>query len=148
MNTKEFIQSRFFRIVPIIIAAIVLLLAGFSLGQRVGFRKAAFAYQNGNNFYHTFGPGTSHGVSAGFSDAHGVVGKVVSIALPVITIEDRDNTEKAVIVNDQTVIRYLRNTITANDIAVGSYMVALGEPNAQSQIAATLIRILPPSSQQ
>ena len=148
MNT-EFTQSQSFRIVLIVIVAMVLLMAGFSLGERVGFRKASFAYQNGNNFYRTFGPGGTHGGPAEFSDAHGVAGKVVSINLPTMVVENRDNTEKTVIVNDKTVIRHLRDTLAATDITVGSYVVAIGDPNAQSQIAATLIRILPapPSAQ-
>jgi hypothetical protein len=125
-----------------IIAAIVLLLVGFSVGEFVGFHKASFAYQNGNNFYRAFGPISSHGMPL-FPDAHGVVGKVVSVSLPTITVEDRDNTEKVVAISDQTVIRYLRNSLQAQDITVGSSVIAIGEPNAQSQIAASLIRILP-----
>ncbi|HTH93421.1 MAG TPA: hypothetical protein VL576_03010 [Candidatus Paceibacterota bacterium] len=141
---NNFTQSRAFKIILFFIAGIVLLMAGFSLGEYVGFHKASFAYQNGNNFYRAFGPDASHGMSQ-FSDAHGVVGKVVSITLPTITVEDRDNTERTVTINDKTIIRYMRNTLTPNDIKEGSYIVAIGDPNTQSsQTAAVLIRILPP----
>lgn len=142
MNT-EFTQSQTFKTILVIIAGIVLLLAGFSAGEMVGFHKASFAYQNGNNFYRTFGPVPSHGVPA-FSDDHGVVGKVVSIALPTITVEDKDNTEKTIVITNDTTIRYYRNTLKASDITIGQYVVAIGTPNDQSQITAALIRVLPP----
>jgi hypothetical protein len=146
MNTKEFTQSHSFKYSLVIVGVLVIFFAAFSLGEHVGFRKAAFSFQNGNNFYRTFGPDSGHDMtqSMEFSDAHGTVGKVISITLPTITVEDRDNTEKTIVVSDQTVIHQLRNTLTENDLKVGDYIVAIGEPNPQSQIAASLIRILPP----
>ncbi len=128
-----------------IIAVIFILLAGISLGEHIGFRKASFAFQNGNNFYQTYGP--DHGdlmQPRNFSDANGTVGKVLSVKLPDITVEDHDNTEKVIVVGSQTVIRQFRNTLQPSDIKVGDYIVAIGDPNAQSQIVATLIRELPP----
>jgi hypothetical protein len=147
MNIREFAQSHRSTIGLFAIGMFVLLLASFSLGQYVGYRKASFAFQNGNNFYNTYGP--RRGMMPGtlpppdFSDAHGSAGKVVGITLPTITIEDRDGTEKTIVIDDKTTIRKFRDTITAQDIAIGDQIVAIGEPNAQSQIAASLIRILP-----
>jgi hypothetical protein len=145
MNTSEFTQSRGFKITLIVIAALVVFLGGLSLGEHVGFHKASFDFQNGNNFYRTFGSGGGPGMQPmEFSDPNATVGKVVSVTLPTITIEDRDNTEKTIVVDSQTAIRHLRDSLTPQDIIVGDYVVAIGEPNAQSQIAAVLIRILPP----
>lgn len=127
------------------IGVIVLMMAAFSMGERVGFHKASFAFQNGNNFYRTFGPindGPMMQVPE-FSDTHGVVGKIVSIDLPVLTVEDKDNTEKAVVLSDQTIIRQFRNTLTGKDLTIGQDVVVIGDPNNQSQIVARLIRILP-----
>jgi len=144
MNVKEFSQSKQFKTILWIIAGLVFLIGAFSLGENVGFHKASFSFQNGDNFYHTFGPQHSAALQpASFSDAHGAVGKVISVTLPTFTIEDKDNTEKNILISNQTVIRQLRNTLAASDIKVGDYIVAIGEPNAQSQIAATLIRELP-----
>jgi hypothetical protein len=145
MNIKEFSQSKQFRTILVILAGLVFLMAAFSLGENVGFHKASFTFQNGNNFYNAFGPRNSGMTPDGeFSDAHGAVGRVVSITLPTLTIEDKDNTEKNVLISSQTIIRQFRDTLQPSDIKVGDYVVAIGEPNAQSQIAATLIRELPP----
>ncbi len=132
MNTKHFFQSHALAVVLSIIVVLVLVMGAFAVGERVGFHKASFDPNNGNHM---------------MTDAHGSAGKVIAITLPTITIEDKDNTEKTVVVSDQTVIRKFRNTLTSQDIAVGDYIVAIGEPNTQSQIAATLIRILPPMPQ-
>lgn len=144
MTPKQFLQSHTVTIMLSIIVVLVLVMGAFSVGERVGYHKASFAFQNGNNFYGTFGPNGPAMFNNDFADAHGSAGKVISITLPTITIEDKDNTEKIISVSDQTVIRKFRDTLTPKDIAVGDFIVAIGEPNAQSQIAATLIRILPP----
>lgn len=146
MNIKQFSQSHKATIGLLAIGAVVLMLASFSLGQYVGFRKASFAFQNGNNFYNTFGPHTGGPMMPpppDFSDVHGSAGKVISLSLPTITIEDRDGTEKVIVLDDKTIIRRFRDTITPQDIVVGDQIVAIGDPNTQSQIAAKLIRILP-----
>lgn len=147
MDIKEFSHSRKATIGLIALGVFVLLCAAFSIGEHIGYRKASFAFQNSDNFYRTYGPpGGGHFAPPGnFSEDHGTVGKVVSMSLPTIVIEDRDNTEKTIVTTDQTIVRRFRDTITAKDIAVGDYIVALGEPNAQSQVAANLIRILPPA---
>jgi hypothetical protein len=68
--------------------------------------------------------------------------------LPTITVEARDNTEKVIVLNSQTVVRRFRDTLQPSDIKAGDFIVAIGDPNAQSQIVAVLIRELPvPSSQ-
>ena len=147
MNTKQFLQSHTLAIMLSAFGVVILIMGAFSLGEHIGYRKAAFAFQNGNNFYDTFGPRPRMSrmmPPVDFSDTHGTVGKVISIALPTITIEDRDGTEKTIVISDQTVIKKFRDTITSQSIAVGDYLVAIGEPNQQSQIAATLIRLLPP----
>ncbi len=145
MDIKEFSTSNKVTVGLIALAVFVLLCAAFSFGESIGFHKASFAFQNGNNFYRTFGSpsGNPMGRPDGFPNDHGTAGKVISVTLPTITIADRDNTEKTIVVNDQTIVRELRNTITADKILPGEYIVAIGDPNAQSQVVANLIRILP-----
>lgn len=135
MKTSDFFQSHRYTIALVVIAGLVLLLGAFSAGEHIGFRKASFAMQNSNTF------------GRDFSDAHGTAGKVLSITLPTVTIEDHDGTEKVVAITDQTVIRHFRDTVQPSDIKVGDFIVSIGDPNAQSQIAAKLIRILPPPPQ-
>lgn len=132
MKLSEFSQSHRYTIALIAIGGLVLLLGAFSAGEHIGARKASFAFQNGNNFVRNF------------SDTHGTAGKVLSVTLPTVTIEDHDGTEKVIAISDQTVIRRSRDTLHPEDIRTGDFIVAIGDPNAQSQIAAKLIRVLPP----
>jgi hypothetical protein len=134
MKTSDFFQSHTFKIVLISIVGLVLLLAGFSIGEHIGFRKASFAFHGGVM------------QAENFSDAHGTVGKVLTVTLPAVTIADRDGTEKTILIGPQTIIRRMRDTLASTDIQAGDYIVAIGDPNAQSQIAARFIRELPPPS--
>jgi hypothetical protein len=143
----QFIQSHTAAFVLGGIALLVLLMGAFSAGEHIGYRKASFAFQNGNNYYQTFGPRTADRMMPppDFSDAHGSAGKIVSITLPTLTIQDKDGTEKVLIVSDKTAVRKFRETIAVENLAIGDYIVAIGEPDQQSHIATTLIRVLPPS---
>lgn len=144
MNTKNFFHSITLKFFLGIIALIVLLLGIFSLGEHIGFHKASFAFQNSNNFYRTFGPSPGGPLQpSDFSDDHGAVGKIISITLPTMTIEDKDNTEKIIVLSNQTIIKQFRNTLNASDLAVGDYVIVIGQPNSQSQIVAVLVRVLP-----
>ncbi len=142
---KQKLQSHTVTVALAAIAVLVLILGAFSLGESIGYHKASFAFQNGNSFYGTFGPHRGPIMFQGnFSDTHGTAGKVINIALPAITIEDKDGTEKTIVTSDQTIVRQFRDTVSVQTIKVGDYIVAIGEPNAQSQIVANLIRLLPP----
>lgn len=134
------------------LAAIGLLV--FGAGVRVGYHEARFAHSFGDNYDRMFvgphhgGPGDGFGLPfqghpAGMND-HGAVGQVVSVALPDIVIAGIDKVEKTVVVSPQTIIRQYRNTATANDIHVGSFVVVIGNPTATGDVAADLIRLMPP----
>ena len=141
LGSKQFKKG----VICIIIGTLAVLI--FSLGMQVGFMKASYSFQHGDNFYRSFGPmsGTHQMglVPNDVSEAHGVSGKIISVALPKIVIADRDNTEKTVVIEKETVIRLLRTTVNATDLKAGDFVVIIGQPNAAGEIAAKLIRIMP-----
>ncbi len=145
---KEHLRSRFTRNVMTIVAVTLLVIAAFWAGMEVGFVKAAFSYRFGDSYYGAFGPKDMRR-SMGYipndiSSAHGVSGKVVSVHLPTLVVADNDNVEKVVRVTDDTVIRKLRDTISAKDLTPGDFVVVIGSPTAGTEVAATFIRVLPP----
>jgi len=108
----------------------------FSLGVQVGFNKASFNSHRSMGF-----------IPTDVSNSHGVSGRIVSSILPVLVVADKDNTEKVVRISDDTVVRKLRETVSASSLAVGDFITVLGAPNEKTEVEAKLIRILPPPPQ-
>ena len=85
---SDFFKSKTFTAVLFSIGAIVLALAVFQLGMFVGFRKAAFSFRWGEDYYRTFGGGRKPmemGMKRdGLFDSHGATGKIIKITLPNI----------------------------------------------------------------
>lgn len=148
LQTK--LQSPTFRKMLYSIGGAIIVLAIFQAGMFVGERKAAFSYRFGDNYYRNFGEHHSRrgafGVSdrEGFAEAHGAMGKILSITPPTLMIEGRDNVEKVILLNDKTTIRHFRDEATLADLKVDDFIVVIGSPNDASEIEAKLIRILPP----
>ena len=150
MDTKNFkknLQSKQFKKIVISLCIAVIALMIFSVGMEVGYMKASFSYRFGDSYYKTFGAGNTHINSAiipgGLSDAHGVSGKIVSLNLPNMIVADKDNTEKSVQLEKETVIRELRNTIQSSGLKTGDFVIVIGEPNEGSAIDAKFIRVIP-----
>jgi len=78
-----------------------------------------------------------------FANPNGAFGKIIKIELPSIIIQGEKESEKSVLINDDTVIRRFREIIKKEDIKVGERSIVIGEPNASGQIEAKLIRLLP-----
>lgn len=74
---------------------------------------------------------------------HGTTGIIVGINLPKILVADEDHTEKVILVRDETIIRSLRDELSAEDLKSGDYIVVIGTPTLQGYIQANLIRVLP-----
>lgn len=157
MDTKdmqEFLQSQKFRGVIVVVVIAVVLLLVFQAGMFVGYRKAAFSYRFGDNYYRVFegrdarpfrmmmGPG----FMGGFMDGHGAAGKIVSADPPVFVVSDTNDGEKVVVVSDDTRIRRFNQTVAPADLKVGDTVVVFGAPNDNSQIEARLIRLIPTAS--
>jgi len=151
MDTKhiqEALQSKKVRSLIFVIGFVVVALMIFAAGMEVGYMKASFSFQFGDGYYRPFDSGENHhgmGIfSAPISGAHGVTGKILSIALPTMVVADRDNTEKVVQIENETVIRAERKTIAPSDLRAGDLVVVIGEPDASAEIEAKFIRVLPP----
>lgn len=120
----------------------------FSAGVRVGFHKASFGRAWGENYERNFGmmgpgrPPFGFGRDS-YPNAHGATGKIIKTELPNIIVQDKDNTEKVVLIKDDTVIQQMMQNIKASDLAVDQYIVVIGSPNDKGQIEAKFIRVMP-----
>jgi hypothetical protein len=154
MEFKNFLQSSKAKHILAGIGIAVIALLVFQAGIFVGYKKAAFSFRSGDNFYRTFGergrgfPEPVRRMGMDMMDptnAHGTVGKIASIALPKIIIADRDGVEKTIIVDAKTDMRRFRDSIKQEELKVGDFITVIGEPNNEGQITARLIRIMPES---
>ncbi|MFA6919417.1 MAG: hypothetical protein WC244_04930 [Patescibacteria group bacterium] len=154
MDTNKFFQSKSFMAVILTIATIIVLLLVFMAGMYVGFKKAGFSYQWGENYHRNFaGPQQGFGGGLGgelggkdFIDAHGTFGQIIQIDGSTLVVKDINNIEKIILVNDKTAINRFRDNIKIGDLKVDEKIVAIGDPNTSGQIEAKLIRILPDQS--
>jgi len=142
-DIKKIFESKVsFRILFGIGIAIVALLI-FSLGVIVGFHKASYGHAWEENYERNFGFMPGRLPLDNFPNASGAIGKIIKITLPTIIVEDRNNTEKVILIKDDTQIQEMREQITINDLRIDDFVVVIGTPNAQGQIEAKLIRVMP-----
>lgn len=137
---------------------LVLLLAVFGCGMYVGFSKARFSYQWGENYHRIFGGPQLFGppprdlprkmggmmnreIGVGFINPNSAAGVVIRFDSSTLYIKGNDNVERSIIVNDQTVIRQGRNNISVIDLKTDDQVVVLGTPSSTGQIEAKLIRV-------
>ncbi len=148
MKFQHWIRSRVFKIILCAIGGFLALLGVLHAGMVIGYRKAAFSFGSGDNYYRMFGNrhrhfGREFPFQGGISEAHGAAGKILSISLPSFTVEGRDNIEKTILIKDDTLIRRFRDAIKPVDLKEGDEVVVIGAPNGQAQIEAKLIRVVP-----
>ncbi|MEZ7820909.1 MAG: hypothetical protein QMB51_01215 [Patescibacteria group bacterium] len=150
----ELFNSKPFIIIIISTASLILLLLAFKLGVFVGFEKAKFSCMWNNNYNKNFdGPrGQKNGFQPPFSmngeglpmmDSRGLFGEVIKIDNNSLTIKDKDDVEKIVVITDKTTIREFKKDIKITDLKIDEKVVIVGEPNSSGQIEARLIRVLP-----
>ncbi|MFA6158316.1 MAG: hypothetical protein WC763_01695 [Candidatus Paceibacterota bacterium] len=149
-------HSRGARVFASVGLALICALLIFQAGVAVGYRKASFSRELGNNFYRMFDGGFgSQGRGGmmpppGFMFAenlpggHGATGRIASLNLPSFIVVGPDGIERVVVVSDDTDIRRFRETLEPADLVVGDQVVVLGSPDEAGQISARLIRIMPP----
>lgn len=147
MKFNEFLKTRYFTAIALIIAAIVVLILVFNLGIFIGFNKASFSYRWSENYHKNFA-GPRGGFFREFSgkdfiDPHGTIGQIISINDNLIIIKGRDDIEKTILVKGDTIIKRFREIIKIADLATGDFIVVLGQPNDQGQIEAKFIRVMP-----
>jgi len=155
---KNVVDAKWFKWTMGVILAVLLLALAFSLGVGVGYRKANFSYQWGENYHKNFaGPRVGFMMFSpapppfrmqdDFINPHGTAGSVIKIDGSNLIIKGNDNVEKTILVNDKTVIRSGRQDIKVADLKAGDMTVTIGQPNEQGQIEASLIRVFPPVNQ-
>lgn len=169
---KAFAESKRFNSVIYGFAILIVALLIFQAGVFVGFQKANFSYRWGDNYQKFFemrgrDAGTPKGFDSVFRNgeqreggrgffeqvpmvprddfmgAHGVTGKIIDIKLPNIVVSDIDNTEKAVLLDDLTIIRQFKGDIKAADLKIGDNIIVVGAPNDNAEIVARMIRVMP-----
>lgn len=147
-DIKSFAESKNFKKLIYAIGIVFIIFLIFQLGMIVGFRSASFSNDWGNNYERNFGPihKTPPLVKDNLRDlpnAHGAIGKIIKIEFPNIVVLDKDQTEKVVVIKDDTNILERKDKITENSLIVDQFIIVIGNPNDQGQIEAKLIRIIP-----
>jgi len=150
---KKSLNSKFFRTIIYVLGIFVIVFFVFQAGMMVGFKRVSFGRDWGNNYALNFGaphmgPQIMGGRFGEFNNnlpnAHGAIGKIIKVELPTIAVlDEKDNTEKTVLVNDKTEILKLRDKINSSELKIDDYIIVIGIPNSSGQIEARLIRILP-----
>lgn len=146
---KQFVQSKTFKWVVGGIGVLIALLLVFKAGEFVGFRKAGFSYQWGENYYRGMMGPREGMMPRGFEPrdfmmGHGTFGSVISVSSSSLVIKGGNGAEQVVLIAPQTEIRRFRDTIAADNLTVGENVTVVGTPNAAGQIEARLIRVMPP----
>src|SRR3989344_554143 len=112
---SQCVQSKKFMVAIVGLAGLAVLTGTFSLGVFIGYHKARFSYAWGENYHKNFG-GPRGGLFQDFSgkefmDAHGTYGQIVKVDNSTLVVKGRDNVEKIVMVNADTSIMRLRDTV-------------------------------------
>ena len=149
-DAKSFLESK--KIARIMAAVIIMagIIFVFHIGEEFGYKKAELMDQVSGNYYKTFGPGDPRKTGPlGYlfddqTGTHGVAGKVANVTAGKIVVEDNEGIEKTVTTDSDTIIKKQRNTISINDIQPDDFIVVIGSPNANGEIDAKIIRVVPP----
>ena len=150
-DIKDFPWLKVVRAALIALGVFVVALAIFSAGMMVGFRKAQFSFQWGDNYHRLFGgprngwlpppPGGPGFRGDDYINANGVVGTVIKTDTTTLFIKGMDNVEKSVAISSGTLIRSGRSTLQLGDLKPDERAVILGVPSSTGQIEAKLIRV-------
>lgn len=149
-----FHSSKKVRMTLIILAALIVVLVIFRAGVSVGYHKATFSSKLGENYYYRafgreggpqpFNTRLNELDRNDLTSGHGAAGKIVKISLPTFVVSSPDNIEKVVLISGATEIRRFRDMASSSDLKVDQGVIVLGAPNAEGQIEAHLIRLIPP----
>ena len=167
MDMKEFFASKRFRIAIGSLGAVIVMLASFAAGVAVGFHKAKYSYEWGNNYERNFVKGFASGRDDGRSgsrggmmqgggmmggfgfssggdlrNAHGISGTILSVSGNAVVVTDRGGKENTVAIDGRTVIKDGRDTVSASSLTAGEQVVIVGNPGSTGVVNADLIRIV------
>lgn len=147
-DAETFLKSHAFVGILAAVGFLIIAVAVFEAGVFVGFHKASFAYHWEENYERNFGPapGPFHLGDGSAPNPHGVMGRIVSVALPSIVVAGPDENERTVAVGTTTIIREGNRSVGQEAIAVGQDAVVIGEPDEKGVVEATFIRLMPSSA--
>lgn len=144
---KSFVRTPMFVTIIKILSALLVVVAVFSFGEFVGFKKAAFTFRQGEQYFRSFdGPQRGFGDEVrgrGFIGAHGTIGTVLSVSSSSIAMRERGGRETSISTSSSTAIMRFRDKVDISTITPGTEIVVIGSPGNESVIIARLIRILP-----
>lgn len=150
---KKVVDSKVFKGIIYSFGILIIVFFIFEAGIVVGFRRVSFDRDWSNNYAMNFGSprgggpqmmGGQFNLLDNLPNAHGAIGKIIKTELPtIIVLDEKDNTEKVVLIDNKTQIRQGRVDITPDQLKVDDSVVIIGEPNSSGQIEARLIRFLP-----
>lgn len=144
---NQFVESKNFKILIYILGSIFILFFVFQAGMIAGFRKASFRHDWGSNYERNFGPERKvpqfMDDIKGAPNAHGAIGKIIKVEFPNIVVLDKDQTEKVIIIKDDTSILERKEKVSKDVLVVDKFIIVIGNPNDAGQIEAKLIRIIP-----
>ena len=147
-DAKELVRSKWFQGILTGVGMAIIALIIFQAGMFVGYRKAAFAFKFGDNYYRTFGDRGPKPfqipLGGKFIDAHGTAGRIIDVNLPTFVVEGPDVVEKVIRISDDTEIRRFREAATSSDLVADDFVVVIGTPNENAEVDAKFIRIMPP----
>lgn len=143
---QDFMSSRRTRALGLVLGAFVLALlifhAGIVVGEHRGRFSRAYERNRDGSFRPAFFPGDFVMPHTFLRGAHGAVGTVSSVsdAAPrVVTLRTREGENSTILVATTTLIQSVTG---ADTLSEGDQIIALGEPDDQGRIQATMVRIL------
>lgn len=147
MEKESLIQSKVFWGILAGLLVLALMFLSFQMGQMVGFRKAKFSLDWGNNYHRNFG-GPPRGFmnemeGPEFMPGSGTFGQIIKIDGNNLLIRDKDGTERSLLLHEETSIRKFRDDIKSSDLKIDDLVVVIGSPSSSGQIEAKFIRVLP-----
>ena len=58
-------------------------------------------------------------------------------------MQDKDKTEKVILIKDDTQVEKMKDKIQTSDLKIDDFVVVIGSPNDKGQIEAKFIRLMP-----
>ena len=147
MGPNNYFKSPKVKQAAFVAGAMLFTLAIFQAGMYAGYRKAAFSFRMGENYYRLFGGEHGFGMAGpgrgGFSAAGGARGTIIRFDPPSLLIKEPENMEKMVLISDDTEIRRERARVATDTLYAGQRVIIIGTPNETGEIDARFIRIMP-----
>lgn len=154
-NIRKIATGQGVRRVLLIVGGLVLVLATFQTGVKVGQVKTEHAYRWNENYQDNFNfrpvwpkeqpmPGQRPIGPSGLG-GHGLVGELMTAEDGALTVRDRNDIERPVTIDSRTVIQRCRQAIRLQDLRDRELIAVIGVPDGQGRTVARFIRVMPPT---